>query len=77
MFFVRCLKALLHREKVLDPETEINELVEDSELELTLIVRNVSLVVTASADCTAKVWNWLDGECLQTFSGPRWPLRGL
>ena len=30
---------------------------------------NVSLVVTASADCTAKVWNWLDGECVQTLSG--------
>ena len=32
---------------------------------------NVSLVVTASADCTAKIWNWLDGECVQTLSGHR------
>ena len=33
------------------------------------MVRNLSLVVTASADCSAKVWNWLDGECVQTLSG--------
>ena len=63
-------QALLQHDKVLESDTEISELAKDQdELELTLVVRNVSLVVTASADCSAKVWNWLDGECVQTLSG--------
>eukprot|EP00435_Cladocopium_sp_Y103_P022346 s1099_g5.t1 len=62
-------QALLHRDKVLDADTQLSQLAEENDVELTLVVRNVSLVVTASADCTAKIWNWLDGECIQTLSG--------
>ena len=36
-------------------------------IELTLIVRNTSLAITASADCSARVWDWLTGECLETL----------
>ena len=57
-------QALLYQNEVLDSAVYLSELGDGGEIELTLIVRNVSLVVTSSSDYTAKVWNWLNGDCV-------------
>ena len=62
-------QALLYHNEVLDSGVYLSELGDGGEIELTLIVQNVSLVVTSSSDYTAKVWNWLNGECVQTLTG--------
>ncbi|CAE7392704.1 MOK, partial [Symbiodinium necroappetens] len=62
-------QALLYCNEVLDSGVYLSELGNGSEIELTLIVQNVSLVVTSSSDYTAKVWNWFNGECVQTLTG--------
>ncbi|CAE7441249.1 unnamed protein product [Symbiodinium natans] len=62
-------QRLLCESEVLDPKRRLQDLGFAKEVNLNLIVQDVSLVATVSVDGGVKIWNAETGDCTQTLGG--------
>eukprot|EP00440_Ansanella_granifera_P033133 gb/GFBE01035950.1/.p1 GENE.gb/GFBE01035950.1/~~gb/GFBE01035950.1/.p1 ORF type:complete len:463 (+),score=51.61 gb/GFBE01035950.1/:1-1389(+) len=62
-------QKLAHGLHILDPGSTLEELDLHPCCEVNLGINAQVIAVTASNDATAKLWNSMEGDCLQTFEG--------